>query len=115
MTGPDLKRDADTRWWPLRRDPLFLESSRPGVFVAGDLRHGSVKRVASAVGEGAMAIALSHTYLKHPRRLAKRAHPGELQLASDPLGPSLPAPARDCFPCFEVATRCSDAPALPAL
>jgi thioredoxin reductase (NADPH) len=66
MTGPDLKRDADTRWWPLRRDPLFLESSQPNVFVAGDVRHGSVKRVASAVGEGAMAIALSHTYLKHP-------------------------------------------------
>ena len=45
------------------RDPLPLESSQPGLFVAGDARHGSIKRVASAVGEGAMAIALLHTYL----------------------------------------------------
>lgn len=63
MTGPDLDRDGQTAWWPLTRDPLPLESSQPGVFVAGDVRHGSVKRVASAVGEGAMAIALLHTYL----------------------------------------------------
>ena len=63
MTGPDLHRDSQTAWWPLTRDPLPLESSQPGVFVAGDVRHGSVKRVASAVGEGAMAIALLHTYL----------------------------------------------------
>jgi thioredoxin reductase (NADPH) len=63
MTGPDLRRDTDSRWWPLERPPLPLESSQPGVFVAGDVRHGSIKRVASAVGEGAMAIALVHTYL----------------------------------------------------
>ena len=64
MTGPDLPRDSQTKWWwPLARDPLPLESSQPGVFVAGDVRHGSIKRVASAVGEGAMAIALLHTYL----------------------------------------------------
>ena len=63
MTGPDLHRDSQTEWWPLARDPLPLESSQPGVFVAGDVRHGSIKRVASAVGEGAMAIALLHTYL----------------------------------------------------
>ena len=43
---------------------LFLESSRPGLFAAGDIRHGSIKRVASAVGEGAMAVALIHQYLK---------------------------------------------------
>ena len=61
--GPDLHRDSQTAWWPLTRDPLPLESSQPGVFVAGDVRHGSIKRVASAVGEGAMAIALLHTYL----------------------------------------------------
>jgi len=64
MTGADLQRDADDRWWPLDRAPLPLESSEPGVFVAGDVRHGSIKRVASAVGEGAMAIALVHTYLR---------------------------------------------------
>ena len=64
MTGSDLHRDADDRWWPLDRAPLPLESSEPGVFVAGDVRHGSIKRVASAVGEGAMAISLVHTYLQ---------------------------------------------------
>jgi thioredoxin reductase (NADPH) len=65
MTGADLQRDSETTWWPLPRDPLPLESSQPGVFVAGDVRHGSNKRVASAVGEGAMAIALVHEYLGH--------------------------------------------------
>ncbi len=64
MTGPDLHAEADRSGWPLARDPLFLESSRPGVFVAGDVRHGSIKRVASAVGEGAMAISLVHTFLE---------------------------------------------------
>jgi thioredoxin reductase (NADPH) len=63
MTGTDLRRDTQSERWPLRRDPLPLESSQPGVFVAGDVRHGSIKRVASAVGEGAMAIALVNTYL----------------------------------------------------
>ena len=63
MTGPDLHSDSQTEWWPLARDPLPLESSQPGLFVAGDVRHGSIKRVASAVGEGAMSIALLHTYL----------------------------------------------------
>jgi thioredoxin reductase (NADPH) len=51
MTGPDLRVAADRTWWPLDRDPLFLESGQPGLFVAGDVRHGSIKRVASAVGE----------------------------------------------------------------
>jgi thioredoxin reductase (NADPH) len=64
MTGLDLLEDGRRgRWWPLERDPMFLESSEPGVFVAGDVRHGSIKRIASAVGEGAMAIALIHRYL----------------------------------------------------
>ncbi|MBV9338581.1 MAG: FAD-dependent oxidoreductase [Solirubrobacterales bacterium] len=63
ISGADLHRDSQTQWWPLARDPLPLESSQPGVFVAGDVRHGSIKRVASAVGEGAMAIALLDTYL----------------------------------------------------
>jgi thioredoxin reductase (NADPH) len=64
MTGPDLVASDRARWWPLDRDPLLLESSHPGAFIAGDVRHGSVKRVASAVGEGAMAVALVHTFLK---------------------------------------------------
>ena len=63
MTGADLLESSDRSWWPLKRDPLFLESSQPGLFVAGDVRHGSIKRVASAVGEGAMAASLIHSYL----------------------------------------------------
>ena len=51
------------RWWPLERDPYPLEASQPGVFVASDARHGSVKRVASAVGEAAIAVQLVHQYL----------------------------------------------------
>jgi thioredoxin reductase (NADPH) len=62
VAGPDLARNGSARW-PLERAPLFLESSQPGLFVAGDIRHGSIKRVASAVGEGAMATALVHRYL----------------------------------------------------
>jgi NADPH-dependent 2,4-dienoyl-CoA reductase/sulfur reductase-like enzyme len=57
---------APASWWPLKRDPYPLESSQPGVFVAGDVRHGSIKRVASAVGEGAMAVQLIHEYLTKP-------------------------------------------------
>jgi thioredoxin reductase (NADPH) len=49
--------------WPLSRDPFLLETSVPGVFAAGDVRHGSIKRVASGVGEGSMAIAFVHQYL----------------------------------------------------
>ena len=49
--------------WPLARDPYLLETSFPGIFAAGDVRHGSIKRVASGVGEGSMAIAFVHQYL----------------------------------------------------
>jgi thioredoxin reductase (NADPH) len=63
-TGPSLIEDGRRpRGWFLDRDPYFLESSLPGVFVAGDVRAESVKRVASAVGEGAMAVTLVHRYL----------------------------------------------------
>jgi len=55
--------DAHQAGWPLRRDPYVLESSVPGVFVAGDVRARSIKRVASAVGEGSMAVSLIHEYL----------------------------------------------------
>jgi thioredoxin reductase (NADPH) len=57
LTGPDLPDDCA---WPLERRPLLLETSMPGVLAAGDVRHGSVKRVASAVGEGSIAIQLVH-------------------------------------------------------
>jgi thioredoxin reductase (NADPH) len=65
LTGPDLL-DAGRRpeGWPLDRDPLALETSVPGLFAAGDVRHGSTKRVAGAVGEGAMAVALAHRRLE---------------------------------------------------
>jgi thioredoxin reductase (NADPH) len=53
--------------WPLARDPYLLETSVPGIFAAGDVRHGSIKRVASGVGEGSMAIAFVHQYLAEPR------------------------------------------------
>ena len=63
ITGLDLHGDARGRWRS-DRPPLPLETSLPGVFAAGDVRHGSVKRVASAVGEGAIAIPLVHRYLE---------------------------------------------------
>jgi thioredoxin reductase (NADPH) len=64
LTGHDLLRDGHTpSGWPLERPPLLLETSIPGVFAAGDVRHRSVKRVASAVGEGAVAVQLVHQYL----------------------------------------------------
>jgi thioredoxin reductase (NADPH) len=64
-TGPDLLVDgARPPGWAPDRDPYYLESSVPGVFVAGDVRAQSVKRVASAVGEGAMAVTLVHRYLE---------------------------------------------------
>jgi thioredoxin reductase (NADPH) len=62
LTGPDLQ-DSKVPW-PLKRDPLLLETSLPGVFAAGDARHGSIKRVASAVGEGAVSVALIHQFLR---------------------------------------------------
>jgi thioredoxin reductase (NADPH) len=64
LTGHDLLGpDGLPAHWPLKRPPLLLETSIPGVFAAGDVRHRSVKRVASAVGEGAVAVQLVHQYL----------------------------------------------------
>jgi thioredoxin reductase (NADPH) len=64
LSGTDLMRDCrPPEGWPLAREPYRLETSRPGVFVAGDVRHGSVKRLAAAVGEGAMAVQFIHWYL----------------------------------------------------
>jgi thioredoxin reductase (NADPH) len=72
---PEIERDAkefirtglmvaQSPYWRARRQPFLLETSRPGVFAAGDVRSGSIKRVASAVGEGAMAVQFVHEYLK---------------------------------------------------
>ena len=55
--------DAKAAGWPLKRDPFLLETTVPGVFVAGDVRARSMKRVASAVGEGSMSVSLVHEYL----------------------------------------------------
>jgi thioredoxin reductase (NADPH) len=64
VTGPDLRKfDPMSESWKLNREPYYLETSMPGVFAAGDVRHGSIKRVASAVGEGAMTIAFVHRYI----------------------------------------------------
>ena len=63
LTGQDVLASADEGRWPLQRPPYALETSVPGVFAAGDVRLDSMKRVASAVGEGAMAIYLVHRYL----------------------------------------------------
>ncbi len=64
LTGPDLLEDnqlpAD---WPLERHPFHLETSCPGIFATGDVRHGSIRRVAGAVGEGSTSIQLVHRYL----------------------------------------------------
>jgi thioredoxin reductase (NADPH) len=61
QTGPAL---AQSPHWTARRQPFLLETSHPGVFAAGDVRSGSVKRVASAVGEGAMVVQFVHEHLK---------------------------------------------------
>ena len=63
LTGPDMTA-VQGRTWPLRRPPGLLETSLPGVFAAGDVRLGSMKRVASAVGEGASAVHLAHLHLQ---------------------------------------------------
>jgi thioredoxin reductase (NADPH) len=79
-TGADLPVSTHARW-PAGRSPLPLETSLPGVFAAGDVRRGSVKRVASAVGEGAATIPLVHRYLHTTTAAAGRR------------GPVIPAPA----------------------
>ncbi len=64
LTGPDLLRDGKRpRGWQLDRDPGLLETNVPGIFAIGDVRHGSIKRVASGVGEGSVAVQFVHQYL----------------------------------------------------
>jgi thioredoxin reductase (NADPH) len=64
LTGPDLFRNGERpRGWTLERDPFLLETNIPGVFAVGDVRHGSIKRVASGVGEGSVAVQFIHQYL----------------------------------------------------
>jgi thioredoxin reductase (NADPH) len=64
LTGPDLIREGQhPKGWALERDPFLLETNVPGIFAVGDVRHGSVKRVASGVGEGSVAVQFIHQYL----------------------------------------------------
>ena len=63
LTGPDLDPNVHLRDWPLERDPFMLETNVPGVFACGDARHDSVKRVASAVGEGSVSVSFMHQIL----------------------------------------------------
>ena len=81
LTGPEM-REAGA--WALDRDPYLLETSVPGIFACGDVRFGPVKRVAAAVGEGSMAIAFIHQYLKEADAAANGAGP-----APD-AGPAVP-------------------------
>jgi thioredoxin reductase (NADPH) len=65
LTGPDLIRDGRRpKGWKLKRDPYLLETSVPGIFAAGDVRQGAIRRVASAVGQGANAVNFVHQYLR---------------------------------------------------
>jgi len=68
LSGPNLEREANRRpnGWNVDREPFWLETSVPGIFVAGDVRQQSTKRIASAVGEGAMAVSFVHQHLKAP-------------------------------------------------
>jgi thioredoxin reductase (NADPH) len=65
LTGPDLiQNDKRPKNWRLKRDPYLMETSVPGIFAAGDVRHGAVRRVASAVGQGSITVSFVHQYLK---------------------------------------------------
>jgi thioredoxin reductase (NADPH) len=82
---------------PAGRPPLSLETSLPGVFAAGDVREGSIKRVSSAVGEGAVAVRFVHEYLTEPVSIPQAApvgsvHTPQIRLAAPADGPALPAP-----------------------
>jgi thioredoxin reductase (NADPH) len=74
LTGPDVDPDIElSSSWPLDRDPMLFETSVPGIFAAGDVRHGSVKRITTAMGEGATVIQLVHQQLERERELQRVA------------------------------------------
>jgi len=92
LTGADVSHG---RTWPLDRSPFLLETSMPGVFAAGDVRHGGVKRVASAVGEGSIAIQFLHQLFavehRQPRGRSEE-HPGTRGRATVEASRSSPSP-----------------------
>jgi thioredoxin reductase (NADPH) len=82
LTGQDV---SNGHRWPLKRRPLALETSMPGVLAAGDLRHGSVKRVAAAVGDGAVAVQLIHNLFGDDRlRSRGRSRRSSARRLADP-------------------------------
>ena len=101
LTGPDLPGGTS---WPPGRPPLPLETSLPGVFAAGDVRQGSVKRVASAVGEGAATIPLVHRYLHTTAATPSRRGP------VTPSPASTPQPARTLPPRHQMIMELSQRP-----
>jgi thioredoxin reductase (NADPH) len=89
VSGPDLLHEGRRpKGWTEGRDPFWLETSVPGVFVAGDVRHRSIKRIASAVGEGSMAVQFVHQHLTGPVLVPRPA-----QLPAGAAAPLEPAPA----------------------
>jgi thioredoxin reductase (NADPH) len=66
LTGPAILADGGSERWPLEREPFAHETSVPGVFAVGDARRDSVKRVASAVGEGSVVVSAVHRHLANP-------------------------------------------------
>jgi len=81
VTGGDELMIDGHESWPLERSPMLFETSMPGVFAAGDVRRGSIKRVASAVGEGAIAVRMIHLYLEMQRREQGAAQIGARNVA----------------------------------
>ncbi len=84
VTGPDLAGFPAGNQWPLSQAPLLLETSVPGIFAVGDIRAGSIKRVASAVGEGSMAVHLVHRYLAECAE--QHASTRQTQITATPAG-----------------------------
>ncbi|MCF3960108.1 FAD-dependent oxidoreductase [Streptomyces fuscigenes] len=96
LTGADAWASADTaRWSPLGREPYLLETTLPGVFAAGDIRSGSVKRVASATGEGAMAISFLHEHREQNGHLVHSASAEGRPQAGDRPRPGTGPPPTD--------------------
>ncbi len=91
LTGPELPAGTGGRHWHPARRPLPLETSLPGVFAAGDVRHGSIKRVASAVGEGAATVPLLHRYLRATAAARAAAGQQHIPLAGAPATGTQPA------------------------
>ncbi len=97
LTGRDLLRGGHPPPnWPLDRPPMLLETNLPGAFAAGDVRHNSVKRVASAVGEGATAIQLIHHYLNDVLGFPRKCGDLLMVLRRVPRGGSVPSQLPDC-------------------